>query len=116
MISVVVFAILFFVLTIASNSAVNTRADIEVILPWLNATAYFLYVITGFLAGLIAKQRMIVNGLIAGILAAATAILAFGVAWGDSFGVVATVVNGGVFGGIGGAFAMILSRKKERVD
>ncbi len=115
-ISVVVFAILFFALTTASNSAATTAEDLEGLLPWLNATAYLLYVITGFIAGIVAKRRTIVNGLIAGVLAAATAILIFGVTRGDSFGIVATVVNGGILGGIGGACAMFLTRRKENID
>lgn len=65
---------------------------------------------------MVAKRRTIANGLIAGILAAATAILIFGVSWGDSFGISATVINGGVLGGIGGACAMFLARKKEGID
>ena len=115
-ISVVAFAILFFVLTTASNSAATTAKDLEGFLPWLNATAYLLYVIAGFVAGIVAKRRRIASGLIAGILAAATAILIFGVAWGDSFGIVATVVNGAVLGTIGGACAMFLTRRKENID
>ena len=116
MISVVVFTVLFFVLTIASNSAATAEADLERYIPWINVTAYLLYVIAGFVAGIVAMRRAIVSGLIAGILAAATAILIFGVAWGDSFGIVATVANAGVLGGIGGACAMFLARRKENTD
>jgi hypothetical protein len=115
-ISVVVFGILFFALTTASNSAAITAEDLKGLLPWLNATAHLLYVVAGFVAGIVARRHTIVNGLIAGVLAAATAILIFGVTRGDSFGIVATVVNGGILGGIGGACAMFLTRRKESHD
>lgn len=95
---------------------VNSAADVEKFLPWVNATAHFLYVIAGFVAGIIAKRRMIANGLIAGVLAAVTAILVFGVTWDDAFGIAATVITSGILGGIGGAFSMLLARQKERID
>ena len=110
------FAVLFFVVTTAANSIVNTAANIETLLPWINATVYFLYVIAGFAAGLVAKRRMIANGLTAGVLAAVTAILVFGVTRGDSIGVATTIITGGVLGGIGGASSMLLTRQKERID
>jgi len=85
-------------------------------MPWINATVYFLYVIAGFAAGMVAKRRMIANGFIAGVLAAVTAILVFGVTRGDAFGITVTVITGSVLGGIGGASSMLLARHKERID
>lgn len=85
-------------------------------MPWINATAYFLYVISGFAAGMVAKRRLVTNGLIAGVLAAATAIVVFGVTQGDAFGIAATAITGGVLGGIGGAFSMLLVQQKEKID
>ncbi len=110
------FAVLFFVVTTASKRIVNTAEDVETLLPWINATVYVLYVIAGFAAGMVAQRRLIINGLIAGVLAAATAIVVFGVTQGDAFGIAATAVTGGVLGGIGGAFSMLLAQQKEKID
>ena len=113
--SIALFAILFFAITFASNHVVKTVADFETLMPWFNAITIFLYVIAGFVAGMVAKRRMIPNGLVAGGLAAATAITAFGVTRGDAEGIGATIIIGGVLGGIGGACAMFLARRKENI-
>jgi len=115
-ISVALFAALFFIITTVSNSVVRTAADVKTLVPWINATVYFLYAIAGFVAGLVAKRRMLANGLIAGVLAAVIAIFVFDVARGDAFGITATVVNGGILGGIGGACSMLLARMKKSID
>ena len=112
-ISVGLFAVLHFSLTIVSNYVAQSVTGVQSYIPWLNVLAYALYVIAGFVAAAIAKRRGIINGVIAGVLAAMTAILLFGVAGGDWFGVMVMTVNGGVLGGIGGAFFLVLSRKKE---
>jgi hypothetical protein len=114
-ISVVIFAILFFALTIVSNNVVNSVTDVETFVPWINATTYFLYVMTGLVSSLIAKRRVIFNGAIAGILAAIVAIVIFGIA-GDPFGNLAAIVNGGVLGGIGGACTLIWTGPKSKAD
>ena len=115
-ISVVVFAILFFALTVVSNNVVNSVADVDTFVPWINATAYFLYVIAGLVSSLIAKRRVIFNGAIAGILAAILAIVIFGVAGGDLFGIMISIANGGVLGGIGGACTLIPTGRKSKAD
>ncbi len=107
---------LFFALTVVSNRIVTTVADVELLMPWINATVYFLYVIAGIVVAVVAKRRVIANGVIAGILAATTAILIFGVAGGELFGISVTVINGGVLGGIGGACTVIFTRKKRNTD
>lgn len=115
-VSVALFAVLFFVVTTASKNIVNTTSDVETLLPWINAVVYLLYVIAGFVAGMVAKRRLIANGLIAGVLASVTAILVFGVTQGDAFGNAASVITGGVLGGIGGAFSMLLAQQKKKTD
>ena len=115
-ISVVVFAILFFALTIVSNNVVNSVTDVATFVPWINATTYFLYVVAGLVSSLIAKRRVIFNGAIAGILAAIVAIVIFGVAGGDLFGIIITIVTGGVLGGIGGACTLISPGRKSKAD
>ncbi len=115
-ISVVVFVILFFALTVVSNNVVKSVTDVDTFVPWINATAYFLYVMAGLVSGLIAKRRVIANGVVAGILAAIMAIMIFGVAGGDLFGIFISIVNGGVLGGIGGACALIPTGRKSKAD
>ena len=114
-ISVVVFAILLFVHTIVSNNVVNSVPDVATVVPWINATTYFLYALAGLVSGLIAKRRVMVNGAVAGILAAIVAMLIFGVA-GDPFGSMAAIVNGGVLGGIGGACILLWTGPKSKAD
>ena len=115
-ISVVVFVILFFALTVVSNNVVKSVTDVDTFVPWINVTAYFLYVMAGLVSGLIAKRRVIANGVVAGILAAIMAIMIFGVAGGDLFGIVISIVNGGVLGGIGGACTLIPTGRKWKAD
>ena len=114
-IAVAVFTVLQFILIVVSNNVVNTAADVENIVPWINATAYFLYVITGFVVGVIAKRRIIVNGVIGGVLAAAAAAVLFGVGR-DLFGIAALLTYGGVLGGIGGACFLLSTRLRTSVE
>jgi len=119
-ISVVIFAILFFTHMVLSNSAINSTTDLEAFvdtfMPWINATVLILYVVAGLVSSLIAKRRVIFNGAIAGILAAIVAIVIFGVAGGDLFGIIITIVTGGVLGGIGGACTLISPGRKSKAD
>jgi hypothetical protein len=114
-ISVVIFAVLLFAHTIVSNNVVNSVTAADSVVPWINATTYFLYMIAGLVSSLIAKRRVMFNGAIAGILAAIVAIVIFGVA-GDPFGTMAALFNGGVLGGIGGACTLIWTGPKSKSD
>ena len=115
-IAIIVFTILQFILTLVSINVINTATDVQTLVPWINAVAYFLYVVTGFVVGVIAKRGEIVNGVIGGILAATTAILMLGVAGRDLFGAVALLIEGGILGGVGGACVLLLTRRKTSAE
>ncbi len=114
-IAVFVFVILLFFHTMVSNNIVNSVADGDTYVPWINATTYFIYMIAGLVSSLIAKRRVMFNGAIAGILAAIVAMVIFGIC-GDPFGTMAAIFNGGVLGGIGGACTLIWTGHKSKAD
>jgi len=114
-ISVAIFLVLHFALTAGSNYFARTADNFSTWLLWINITAYFLYVLVGFVAGALSKRHFLLVGAITGICSAAAAILIFGVAGNDIFGILAMVVNGAVFGGIGGAISLYVIRKSLNV-
>jgi len=110
LISAALFICLFFLLTLGSNYLANNSQNFVVYLHWLNFVAYVLYILGGFVAGILLKQNKIIVGLVAGLISAVSAILMFGVAH-EAFGIFATLVSGLVLGGIGGGLSLLFKRK-----
>jgi len=111
LVAVILFILLHYLLTIASNYLANNSEQFISIFQWLNLAAYFLYILCGFISGMLSKQHLIIVGLITGLASALLVVLIFGVAGGDAFGVFSTLITGTVLGGIGGVFSWFLKRK-----
>ena len=109
-IAVILFICLHYLLTLISNYLANNLSDFPVYLPWLNLTAYLLYLLIGFVASVLSKEQFIFVGLIAGLISALSAVLLFSVG-GSIYGVFVTLVSGLVLGGIGGGLSLIIKRK-----
>lgn len=115
-IAIVLFVILHFLLLALGNSVAATATGVETWMPYINVLAYLLYILTGFVAGALARRRHVLNGMITGFLAAATAVLLFGAAPGFNLGTVVLLLNGVIFGGMGGACSMMLGQEKVTAD
>jgi len=107
-ISVAIFLLLHFALTEATNYFANIENHFNEWLLWINITAYFLFVIVGFVAGILTKKHFLLVGALTGACSALAAILIFGVAGHDIFGIFAMLANGTIFGGIGGAISLFV--------
>ena len=112
-IAVGLFAVLHFSLTAASTGRLGAEG-FETLRPWINAIAYLLYVLTGFVSGFVAERRQVLHGVVAGALAAATAILIFRVAVYDGFGMLALLATGTILGGLGGLSSLLVCRGRAR--
>ena len=80
--AVILFMALHYLLTLGTNYLANNSENILVWLPWLNLTAYFLYLLSGVIAGVFSKQHFIIVGLFGGLVSALSAVLIFGVGGG----------------------------------
>ena len=112
-ISVAVFIVLHTSFSIALHKWVGDGPHASRLL-FINVAAYGLYLVTGFLAGVIAGRHQVLLGTIAAFLAASVAVLVLRVGSGDAFGLFPVLVNGAVLGGIGGACSLVLMRHKTR--
>lgn len=106
------FVILHLALTALTDSVATTAAGIEAWMPWLNAAAYILYAVAGFVAGALTNRHHAINGLIAGFLCAAVAALLFSVGPGPDFGITILLLNGAIIGGVGGACSLLIPDRK----
>lgn len=109
-IAVVLFMSFHYSLALGSNYLANNSANFLTFLPWLNLAAYILYILSGFIAGILSNKKFIIVGLAAGSISAASAVLIFGVG-GEVFGVLVTLTFGLVLGGVGGGLSFLLRRK-----
>ncbi len=107
--AVILFMVLHYLLTISSNLIANNSNAFISLLPWLNITAYFLYIISGFTSSTIIKKQFISTGSITGLLSALSVIVIFGVG-NDLFGIITTLVSGLILGCIGGGLSYYLNR------
>jgi sugar phosphate permease len=112
-IALVLFVILHFLLTALGNSVVASGPWGETWMPYLNVLAYTLYMVAGFVAGALTRRYHVLNGMVTGFLAGAIAVLLFGVGPSFNFGTVVLLLNGAIFGGVGGACSMLLRQKDE---
>ena len=111
-IAIALFVILHFGLTTLTDSVATTAAGIQTWMPYLNALAYILYAVAGFVAGALANRHHALNGLVTGFLAAAVAVLLFGVGPGLDLGTAVLLLNGSIIGGVGGACSLLIPDRK----
>ena len=111
-----VFAILQLALTALANSAAETAAGARTWIPVINVAAILLYILTGFIAGALARRRNVFNGFVAGLLAAAVSMFLFGNGYGFTVGTIVLCLTGAVVAGIGGACSLILSQPKATIN
>jgi sugar phosphate permease len=107
------FSILQFALTTLANSVAETAAGARTWIPLLNAIAILLYILTGFLAGALAKRRNVLNGLVVGFLAAAISVSFFGTGQGFTVGTILLCLTGAIVAGIGGACSLFLHQAQR---
>ena len=110
-IAIALFVILHFLLTALANSVAATEAAVETWMPYLNVLAYILYMVAGFVVGGLTKRYHVPNGMVTGFLAGAIAVLLFDVGPSFNFGTVVLLLNGAIFGGLGGTCSMLLRQK-----
>lgn len=109
--AVILFMILHYLLTLGTNYLANNNADRLLIwLPWLNLTAYFLYLFSGVIAGAFSKQHFIIVGLYGGLVSALSAVFMFGVG-GGVLEVFVTLAIGLVLGSVGGGLSFLFKRR-----
>ena len=104
--AVILFVVLHYSLTLTGNYFANNSEEFMVWLPWLNLTAYFLYLLSGLVASLLSRKHSIFVGLVAGLMSALAAVLIFSVG-SELFGVFVTLVSGFVLGGLGGGLSLL---------
>ena len=81
----------------------------------LNIASYGLYLLCGFIAGVIAKSCKFCVGCIAGLVAALVAIQVFGVGFGVHTAEYLIMLGwGSILGGIGGVLPQLFGRPVER--
>lgn len=97
-IAIASFVILHLALTALTDSVAGTAARMEAWMPWLNAAAYILYAVAGFVAGALTNRHHAINGLVTGFLCAAVAALLFRVGPGPDFGIAILLLNGAIIG------------------
>lgn len=114
LIALAVFVVLNLLLLLAARALAATPERIATIVPLLNAAAYLIYLITGFVAGAFARSAPILHGVTAGIFASLIAIVFFGAAEATSAAVAILIVNGLIFGGMGGASALLLAGEQPK--
>ncbi len=115
-IALTVFVVLHVLLLFAARALAATPERIATIVPILNAAAYLIYLIAGFVAGAFARSAPIMHGITAGFFAALIAIIFFGAAEADFAAVAILIANGLIFGGIGGASSLLLAGEKPKTQ
>ena len=108
--------VLHLALTALTDAVARTAAGIDAWMPWLNAAAYVLYAVAGFVAGALTNRHHAINGLVTGFLCAALAALLFSVGPGPDFGIAILLLNGAIIGGVGGACSLLIPDKKPAAD
>ncbi len=111
-----VFVVLHVLLLFAARALAATPERIATVVPYLNAAAYLIYLIAGFVAGAFARSAPILHGVTAGIFAALIAVVFFGAAEADFAAVAILIANGLIFGGIGGASSLLLSGEQPKTQ
>ena len=111
-IAIASFVILHLALTALTDAVAATTAGIEAWMPWLNAAAYVLYAVAGFVAGALTNRHHAINGLVTGFLCATAAALLFSVGPGPDLGTAILLLNGAIIGGVGGACSLLIPDKK----
>lgn len=114
LIALAVFVVLHVLLLFAARALAATPERIATIVPILNAAAYLIYLIAGFVAGAFVRSAPILHGIVTGLFAALIAIIFFGAAEADLAAVAILVANGLIFGGIGGASSLLLAGEKPK--
>ena len=109
-IAVILFMALHYTLTYTANYIANNSDLYLKLLFWLNLLAYFLYVLSGFVANQLIKTKSIYIGFVTGIASALSSILIFGVG-ADLFGIFAILISGCILGGIGGALSLYINSR-----
>ncbi len=107
------FSILQFALTTLAMSVAETAAGARTWIPLLNVIAILLYILTGFLAGSLARRRNVLNGLVVGFLAAAISVSFFGTGQGITVGTFLLCLTGAIVSGIGGACSLFLHQAQR---
>lgn len=115
-IAIASFVILHLALTALTDAVATTSAGIAAWMPWLNAAAYVLYAVAGFVAGALTNRHHAINGLITGLLCAALAALLFSVGRGPDLGTAIVLLNGAIIGGVGGACSLLIPDKRPAAD
>jgi sugar phosphate permease len=115
-IAIASFVVLHLALTALTDAVARTASGIEAWMPWLNAAAYILYAVAGFLAGALTNRHHAINGLVTGFLCAAIAALLFSVGPGAGLGIAILLLNGAIIGGVGGACSLLIPDKKPAPD
>ena len=113
-IALTVFVLLHVLLLFAARALAATPERIATIVPILNAAAYLIYLIAGFVAGAFARSAPIIHGVAAGFFAALIAIIFFGATEADLAAIAILIANGIIFGGIGGACSLLLAGEKPK--
>lgn len=116
LIALAVFVVLHVLLLFAARALAATPERIATVVPFLNAAAYLIYLITGFVSGAFARSAPILHGVTAGFFAAIVAIIFFGAAEADFAAVAILFANGLIFGGIGGASSFLLAGEKPKTQ
>jgi len=111
-IALTVFVLLHVLLLFAARALAATPERIATIVPILNAAAYLIYLIAGFVAGAIARSSPILHGITTGLFATLIAIIFFGAVEAEFAAVAILIANGLIFGGIGGASSLLLAGEK----
>ena len=115
-IAIASFIVLHLALTALTDAVATTAAGIGAWMPWLNAAAYILYAVAGFIAGALADRHHAINGLVTGFLCAAVAALLFSAGPGLDFGITVLLLNGAIIGGVGGACSLLIPDRKPAVS
>jgi len=111
-IAISLFVILHLALTALTDSVATTAAGIRAWMPFLNAAAYILYAVAGFVAGALTNRHHALNGLVTGLFCAVVAVLLFGVGPGPYLGTAILLLNGAIIGGVGGGCSLLIPDKK----
>lgn len=115
-IAIALFVILHLALTTLTDSVAKTAAGIQAWMPYLNALAYILYAVAGFVSGALTNRHHAMNGLVTGLLAAIVAAFLFGVGLDFGIGTGVLLLNGAIIGGVGGACSLLIPDKESGAD
>lgn len=110
-IALALFVILHLALTTLTDSVAKSAEGMQAWMPYLNALAYILYAVAGFVSGALTNRHHAINGLVTGLLAAAVAAFLFGVGLDFGIGTGVLLLNGAIIGGVGGACSLLIPDK-----